>query len=81
MMFESDYSFLNLSFVKSLKDSTVLWIIGEYVQYVEEEVVLKNRKVNREDLLHHLRTRKLECANVCMDALDFIPGLYPSGIG
>ena len=54
LIFESDNSLLHLYFEPLVREEPVLWLLGEYVSYIEHEVVLKNRKVSREDFFGHL---------------------------
>ena len=81
MLFESNHSLINLYFESSPLESSILWLIGEYVDLVEKEAVPLNKELRSQNLLCHLRTRKLECLKTSMPDIGFIPGLFQSGVG
>ena len=78
---ESDDSILHLYYQEMLASNSILWLIGEYVVFIEKEVVLANRNVSGLSLLNHLRSRWLECSRLNIPDLGFIPGLFPTGVG
>ena len=79
--FESDHSLLNLYFTPFQREISILWLIGEYVAFVDRESLTKNRRVSSPEFCHYLRQRWLECKNMAMPFIGIIPGLFPSGIG
>ena len=50
-------------------------LIGEYVAYIEHEVILNNRKVSRQDLIGFLEARRLTCQFMCIPSIGQIPGM------
>ena len=81
MVFETDHSLLNLYYEVSIMDNAVLWLIGEYISYVESEVLLLDRKISRDSLQSHLKNRFLICRQQAMPDFGFIPGLFATGVG
>ena len=80
-LFEPDESLINLSFTNLYREEPVVWLIGEYVAYIEHEVILGNRRVGRADFLGHLTAKKLEYRFMMLPDIGFIPGIDQSGIG
>ena len=81
MIYESDYNLIHLNFPSLLRDNAIVWMIGHYVQFVEEEVVLKGRKVTGRQILGWLGAKAFECRYRAMPELGIIPGIHPTGIG
>ena len=75
ILFESDHSFLNLYFSCLLMEDQILWLIGEYVLYIDQEVILNNRRVVREDLMGYLESRRQTCNFMRISRIGFIPGM------
>ena len=44
IVFEADTAILNLSFVQTSREPAVLWLLGEYICFIEKEIVLYNRR-------------------------------------
>ena len=78
---ESEDSILHLYYEESLASNSILWLIGEYVVFIENEVVLSNRNVSSQSLSNHLRSRWIECSKLNIPNLEFILGLLPTGVG
>ena len=81
LIFESDYSLLHLNYDASRRENAIVWMIGEYVCQVESESVLKNTKLSRLKTINHFISKKLECKELALPDLGFIPGLSATGIG
>ena len=81
LCFETDHSLINLYYSEPISHNSVLWLIGEYIMYIEQEVVLSNRKVSGHGLLNRLQSRWLECSKLSIPDLELIPGLFPTGVG
>ena len=64
MVFETDHSLIHLYFSESSREADILWVIGEYVDYVEKETVLKNRKISSTEILSYLKSRIHNCRNL-----------------
>ena len=81
MVFETDHSLICLYFSPSIKETDILWLLGEYVVYVENEAVLKNRRISHRELLCHSKSRFLSCNNLPISNLKpFLSG-EASGVG
>ena len=59
----------------------MVWLIGNYVLFIEEQMILKDRRVTGDQLVGWLRAKLLECKNRAMPDLGYIPGVHPTGIG
>ena len=81
IIYETHYALLHLCYARTLRNNTVLWILGEYVNLVDQEDTLKGRKLSRNDVLNCLKSRKLETKHLSMPDLGFIQGLDVTGIG
>ena len=78
---ESDHSLLNLYYKQPLHSNSVLWLIGEYLTFIDNEQLYPNKSVSVNALQNHLRIRWLMCSKLAIPMLDFIPGLFPTGVG
>ena len=78
-----DISVLRLSFARSLRENAILWVIGNYVELVEAEVVLKQNKLDHNTMLGYFRQRKQQSQHQAIPDLGPIPGIdwAPTGIG
>ena len=76
IIYETDHSLLHLYYSESINGNSILWLIAEYIDLVEREVVISNRKLSASHLLNHLRARKFACARLAMPDIGFIPGLH-----
>ena len=81
LIHERDLSLINLCYLEPLRKHSVLWLIGEYIVLIEQEVIFCDRSISSSKLLSHLRSRWLECSKLSIPMLEFIPGLFPTGIG
>ena len=73
---ETDYALLHLFYEEPIMANSVLWLLGEYIDYIETEVVLMGRKVSGSGLISNLRARRFSCALQAMPDIGFIPGLH-----
>ena len=80
-IFESDHSILNLYFSPFLNDNSILWLLGEYLDYIENVSVFKKSVSTPHELRLHLKLRWQYCIHKHMPSVGIIPGLEPSGIG
>ena len=51
----SDKNLLHLAYSRRDREPAVLWLLGCYLQYVEDEVVRQGRKVKPSDLVGYLQ--------------------------
>ena len=77
----SDKSLLHLDYPGVVRGDTILWLLGSYLEYVEQEVVLQGRRVSSDGLLGFFKLKKIECRYIAMPEIGFIPGLETTGIG
>ena len=75
LIFESDHSILNIYYANLMIEEPVLWLIGEYVYYIDEEVVLNNRKATRHGMIGYLESRRLACNFLRIPHIGHIPGM------
>ena len=63
----------HLNFVKTIKENEVIWLIGSYLEYVEDFVVVRNNKVFSADIIGYLKFKKLNCKYLAMPELSAMP--------
>ena len=81
MIFEPDYNVLHLQFMPTQRDLTVVWLLGQYLEYVEKEAIIGNRRLLQNHISGWLSAKLLESRNVAMADLGSIPGLDTTGVG
>ena len=81
LIFESDHNLLHLCFSPMQRDSAVVWLIGQYLEYVEKESILGNKRLLQAHISGWLSAKLLESRNIGMADLGHIPGLETTGIG
>ena len=79
LVFETDQSLINLNYNTASTSNSILWIIGEYLVFIDEEKVCSGKSSS--SLLNYLRCRWLECSKLAMPSIGFIPGLFSVGVG
>ena len=80
-IFESDHSILHLYFPKSIRENACIWLIGNYLDLVEKEVLLFGKILTREKLNGWLAAKYSEGKFQAMPDLGFILGIHQTGIG
>ena len=81
LVFESNYDILHLNFPCLNHDLTVIWLLGCYLEFIEEESVTANNGISGAQLSGFLGAKFSECKYRAMPSISKIPGLGPSGIG
>ena len=82
ILFESDHSLINLYFdTVIVREEPFIWILGEYLTYIEREVILNNRRVNRVEFIGYLKAKRIENSFLPIPEIGLIPGLDTTGIG
>ena len=81
LIYETDHNLLNLCFPLSLRDNALIWLLGQYLEYVENEVMVKNLKISREQFGGWLLAKYSEAKSASIPYLGLIPGIYPMGVG
>ena len=77
----SDKNLLHLVFSERDREEAVIWLLGCYLQYVEEEVVRQGRVVEASGLVGYLQYQKMRSQYIAMPFLGYIPGVDRLGIG
>ena len=80
-LLETDHNLLYFNFPLTPRDNAVIWVLGHYVQFVEEEVVARNKKATSSQFMGWLGAKALEFRYRAMPHIGNIPGIYPTGIG
>ena len=81
LLLETDLSIINLCYQEPMSGNATLWMIGEYIVFIEKEVIMSNKHVSGNRLMAHLRTRWMECSKSAIPSLQFIPALFRTGNG
>ena len=81
LIFESDHNILHMRFPLVPRDATIVWLLGQYLEYVEKEAILGNKKLHRSHISGWLSAKILESKNIAMMDIGHIPGLDTVGIG
>ena len=73
LILTGEESLLRLNFLKGLRENAILWILGIYIELVECEVILKQRKLDLSYVKGYIKQKKQT------SHLDGIPelGLIP----
>ena len=77
----SDENLLHLNFHHSLRESAILWLMGIYIEYVDNELIANKRKLSSRTFLGRAQAKLFECQYRAMPSLGHISGLTPTGIG
>ena len=81
--FVEESSLLRLNYPKGLRENAVLWLIGNYVELVEKEVICKDKKLDLHSVQGYLKQKKYVAYQHAIPDLGIIPGIDwdPQGIG
>ena len=58
-----------------MNEDPILWLLGEYVVYIERDVELNQRKISNEDLVGYLEARHMACNYLKIPPIGYIPGM------
>ena len=83
LAFSDETSLLRLDFPKGLRENSILWLVGSYVELVEKEVVSKEKKLELSYVKGYLKQKKQVSHLHAVPDLGIIPGIDwdPQGIG
>ena len=81
LVFESSYDILHLNFPETKSDNTILWLLGQYLDYIEDESIIKQNKVNASHFQGYISAKLIDSAHVAMPEIYAIPCLNPTGVG
>ena len=70
-----EWSILRLDFPKSLRENAILWLIGNFIEIVEHEAVLRENKISCASLKGLLKQKKKEAQFSAMPELGIICGI------
>ena len=71
----SDLRLLRLDFPPSLRENAILWLLGNFVVLVEQEVVSKNNRLDISSIKGLFRQKKDYCNHLAMPHIGPIPGI------
>ena len=60
LIFESDHNILHMRFPLVQRDEAVVWLLGQYLEYVEKEAILGNKRLLRGHIVGWLSAKRLE---------------------
>ena len=66
---------LYLRFPRGLKEEDILWILGVYLAYVEDKIILRGMATSVDDFVGHARYMRSEANYLAMPSIGIIPGL------
>ena len=69
-----DSDFLYLRFSQVLRDEDILWLLGMYLEYMEDKVVLRGQAASVDDFVGHVKYKQVMANYQAMPALGLIPG-------
>ena len=55
---ETDDALLNLDYGSSSREEAIIWLLGNFIRVVEEEIVMRQVGLNEDKLILSLKTRK-----------------------
>ena len=76
LIFESDHDLINLNFASLQNEDPVLWLIGEYVFFIDQEVVWNSRRAMSHNLFGYLESRRQDCMFMQIPAIGHILRLH-----
>ena len=71
----TDYQILRLDFFKSLRENAIVWLIGTFIELVENDVVLRGNKLNCVSIKGFFKQKKQYANNLDFPELGIIPGI------
>ena len=71
----SNKNMLHLFYPRVERETDVLWVLGNYIEYVEHEAILQGNKCSAGGLLGYLRYRRSASKWIAMPELGMIPGV------
>ena len=69
----SSKNLIHLNFPRVEREADVLWVLSQYLQYVEDEVVIQEAKITSGGLLGHLKYQREAAKHIAMPNLGVIP--------
>ena len=75
-----DEHLLYLSFPSGLRDKDILWLLGVYLDYVEDRVVKRGQAISVDDFVGHAKYNREIASHEAMPDLGVIPGTIRSDV-
>ena len=75
-----DEHLLYLSFPSGLRDKDILWLLGVYLDYVEDKVVKRGQAISVDDFVGHAKYNREIASHEAMPDLGVIPGTIRSDV-
>ncbi len=69
-----DKDMLYLRFAKGLREEDILWLLGVYLEYVENRVILRGSRASTDDFVDHVRYMRCMANYQAIPHLGIIPG-------
>jgi hypothetical protein len=66
---------LYLNFPSSTRDAAVLWLIGHFLEYVEEKTVIQGRRISGNSVYGYMKYKRLAEKHTASKDPGLIPGL------
>ena len=70
-----DIDLLSLDFERSIRENAILWMLGIYAEVIDQEVVLRGRRLDVQTITGIFKQRKLESRYQALPDLGIIPGV------
>ena len=71
----SDSDFLSLEFEKGFRENAVIWLLGSYIEIVENEVVIKGNFLSLPSVTGLLKQKKQSARHRALPDLGIISGI------
>ena len=68
------YTTSTLRFSRGLRDEDILWLLGVYLVYMEDKVVLRGQAASVDDFVGHIKYKQVMANCQAMPALGLILG-------
>ena len=78
---ESNHDLLHLNFSLYPLENTILWLLGHYIEFIEDAVFIKKGRVSGPQLAGYIFANWQRDRLRAMPSISHIPGIDPDGIG
>ena len=75
-----DADFLYLRFSGGLKVEDILWLLGVYLEYIEDKVVLRGGVASVDDFIGYVKYMRVVANFQAMPSLGLIPGMNSTNL-
>ena len=77
----SDHNLLHLNLPHSTRENSMLWLLGQYLEYVETDIIQFKRRSEPAKFKGRIYAKLFLWRNKSTPDIGFIPGIEPTGIG